>query len=308
MISFKNILFVLNTSDQNSVDSLKSILQNNFSHEISIKIFDSSFSNNMTAIDQVKVINESEIHQCDLIISIGGDGTMLKSAKLAHVHQIPVTGINKGRLGFLTDINPSDANKTINDFISGKFITEDRLLIETIINKGGTKSSIGIALNDVAIRRKETGRMMKVTTSIDGNYINQHEGDGFIVSTPTGSTAYSLSCGGPILKPDVEALILVPICPHSLNDRPMVIPSHSEILIEPILNTGEIAEIALDGDSNYEIKQGETIIINAIRKPIKLIHPEDYDYFDVLRSKLLWGSNKKKNCRKIGMFYMWKNL
>lgn len=295
MISFKNILFVLNTSDKNSVDSLKSILQKNFSHEISIKIFDSSLSNNITAIDQVKVINESEIHQCDLIISIGGDGTMLKSAKLSHIHQIPVTGINKGRLGFLTDINPSDANKTINDFISGKFITEDRLLIETIINKNGSKDSIGIALNDVAIRRKETGRMMKVTTSIDGNYINQHEGDGFIVSTPTGSTAYSLSCGGPILKPDVEALILVPICPHSLNDRPMVIPSHSEILIEPILNTGEIAEIALDGDSNYEIKQGETIVINTIRKPIKLIHPEDYDYFDVLRSKLLWGSNKKKN-------------
>tara|TARA_B110000467_G_C18272357_1_gene453217 strand:- start:148 stop:1008 length:861 start_codon:yes stop_codon:yes gene_type:complete len=286
---------VLNTSDKNSVDSLKSILQKNFSHKISIKIFDSSLSNNITAIDQVKVINESEIHQCDLIISIGGDGTMLKSAKLSHIHQIPVTGINKGRLGFLTDINPSDANKTINDFISGKFITEDRLLIETIINKNGTQDSIGIALNDVAIRRKETGRMMKVTTSIDGNYINQHEGDGFIVSTPTGSTAYSLSCGGPILKPDVEALILVPICPHSLNDRPMVIPSHSEILIEPILNTGEIAEIALDGDSNYEIKQGETIVINTIRKPIKLIHPEDYDYFDVLRSKLLWGSNKKKN-------------
>jgi NAD+ kinase len=295
MISFKNILFVLNTSDKNSVDSLKSILQKNFSHKISIKIFDSSLSNNITAIDQVKVINDSEIHQCDLIISIGGDGTMLKSAKLSHIHQIPVTGINKGRLGFLTDINPSDANKTINDFISGKFITEDRLLIETIINKNGTQDSIGIALNDVAIRRKETGRMMKVTTSIDGNYINQHEGDGFIVSTPTGSTAYSLSCGGPILKPDVEALILVPICPHSLNDRPMVIPSHSEILIEPILNTGEIAEIALDGDSNYEIKQGETIVINTIRKPIKLIHPEDYDYFDVLRSKLLWGSNKKKN-------------
>lgn len=295
MISFKNILFVLNTSDKNSVDSLKSILQKNFSHKISIKIFDSSLSNNINAIDQVKVINESEIHQCDLIISIGGDGTMLKSAKLSHIHQIPVTGINKGRLGFLTDINPSDANKTINDFISGKFITEDRLLIETIINKNGTQDSIGIALNDVAIRRKETGRMMKVTTSIDGNYINQHEGDGFIVSTPTGSTAYSLSCGGPILKPDVEALILVPICPHSLNDRPMVIPSHSEILIEPILNTGEIAEIALDGDSNYEIKQGETIVINTIRKPIKLIHPEDYDYFDVLRSKLLWGSNKKKN-------------
>ena len=295
MASFKNILFVLNTGDQNSVDSLKVILQKNFSHDVSVKIFDSSYSNNITEIDLIKVINESEIHQCDLIISIGGDGTMLKSAKLSHQHQIPVTGINKGRLGFLTDINPSDANKTINDLISGKFITEDRLLIETIINQGGIKKSIGIALNDVAIRRKETGRMMKVTTSIDGNYINKHEGDGFIVSTPTGSTAYSLSCGGPILKPDVEAFILVPICPHSLNDRPMVIPSNSEILIEPILNTGEIAEIALDGDSNYEIKQGETIIINATKNTIKLIHPEDYDYFDVLRSKLLWGSNKKKN-------------
>jgi len=295
MPSFKNILFVLNTGDLNSVDSLKVILQKNFSHDVSVKIFDSSYSNNITEIDLIKVINESEIHQCDLIISIGGDGTMLKSAKLSHQHQIPVTGINKGRLGFLTDINPSDANKTINNLISGKFITEDRLLIETIINKDGIKNSIGIALNDVAIRRKETGRMMKVTTSIDGNYINQHEGDGFIVSTPTGSTAYSLSCGGPILKPDVEAFILVPICPHSLNDRPMVIPSNSEILIEPILNTGEIAEIALDGDSSYEIKQGETIIINATKTPIKLIHPEDYDYFDVLRSKLLWGSNKKKN-------------
>jgi NAD+ kinase len=295
MPSFKNILFVLNTGDLNSVDSLKVILQKNFSHDVSVKIFDSSYSNNITEIDLIKVINESEIHQCDLIISIGGDGTMLKSAKLSHQHQIPVTGINKGRLGFLTDINPSDANKTINNLISGKFITEDRLLIETIINQDGIKNSIGIALNDVAIRRKETGRMMKVTTSIDGNYINQHEGDGFIVSTPTGSTAYSLSCGGPILKPDVEAFILVPICPHSLNDRPMVIPSNSEILIEPILNTGEIAEIALDGDSSYEIKQGETIIINATKTPIKLIHPEDYDYFDVLRSKLLWGSNKKKN-------------
>ena len=295
MASFKNILFVLNTGDQNSVDSLKAILQKNFSHDVSVKIFDSSYSNNITEIDLLKAINESEIHQCDLIISIGGDGTMLKSAKLSHQHQIPVTGINKGRLGFLTDINPSDANKTINDLISGKFITEDRLLIETIINQGGIKKSIGIALNDVAIRRKETGRMMKVTTSIDGNYINKHEGDGFIVSPPTGSTAYSLSCGGPILKPDVEAFILVPICPHSLNDRPMVIPSNSEILIEPILNTGEIAEIALDGDSNYEIKQGETIIINATKNTIKLIHPEDYDYFDVLRSKLLWGSNKKKN-------------
>ena len=295
MPSFKNILFVLNTGDLNSVDSLKVILQKNFSHDVSVKVFDSSYSNNITEIDLIKVINESEIHQCDLIISIGGDGTMLKSAKLSHQHQIPVTGINKGRLGFLTDINPSTANKTINNLISGKFITEDRLLIETIINKDGIKNSIGIALNDVAIRRKETGRMMKVTTSIDGNYINQHEGDGFIVSTPTGSTAYSLSCGGPILKPDVEAFILVPICPHSLNDRPMVIPSNSEILIEPILNTGEIAEIALDGDSSYEIKQGETIIINATKTPIKLIHPEDYDYFDVLRSKLLWGSNKKKN-------------
>jgi len=295
MPSFKNILFVLNTGDLNSVDSLKVILQKNFSHDVSVKIFDSSYSNNITEIDLIKVINESEIHQCDLIISIGGDGTMLKSAKLSHQHQIPVTGINKGRLGFLTDINPSAANKTINNLISGKFITEDRLLIETIINQDGIKNSIGIALNDVAIRRKETGRMMKVTTSIDGNYINQHEGDGFIVSTPTGSTAYSLSCGGPILKPDVEAFILVPICPHSLNDRPMVIPSNSEILIEPILNTGEIAEIALDGDSSYEIKQGETIIINATKTPIKLIHPEDYDYFDVLRSKLLWGSNKKNN-------------
>jgi len=296
MKPFKNILFVLNFGEKKSINSLKALLKKKFSDEISIQIYNTSSSNtDICQISKVKVINESNIDSSDLIISIGGDGTMLKSAKLSFKYNIPVTGINKGRLGFLTDINPSDSYKTLNDLLLGKFKTENRLLIETIINNGNDQKSIGIALNDVAIRRKETGRMMQVTTAIDGNYINKHEGDGFIVSTPTGSTAYSLSCGGPILKPDVEALILVPICPHSLNDRPMVIPSNSEILIEPILVNEEIAEIALDGDSNYEIKQGETITINATKRPIKLIHPEDYDYFDVLRSKLLWGSNKKKN-------------
>ena len=153
---------MLNTGDQNSVDSLKAILQKNFSHDVTVKIFDSSYSNNITEIDLIKVINESEIHQCDLIISIGGDGTMLKSAKLSHQQQIPVTGINKGRLGFLTDINPSDANKTINDLISGKFITEDRLLIETIINQGGIKNLASKTLKKDIKKKKDDKKFKSI--------------------------------------------------------------------------------------------------------------------------------------------------
>ena len=135
--------------------------------------------------------------------------------------------------------------------------------------------------------------MIRIKTSIDNNYINTHEGDGFVVATPTGSTAYALSCGGPILKPDIEAFVLVPICPHSLNDRPLVIPAHSEISVTVDLSDGETAAIDLDGDDFAELSSEDTLSIRASSTFIKLIHPENYDYFDVLRTKLYWGQNRR---------------
>ena len=283
MAKHKKIVFLGNIGDESSFLSIQSLIDKYQEKGIQAVLID-SLNNQDT---------DSKIQNAELIVSIGGDGTMLQSAKLAYQYDLPITGINKGRLGFLTDINPKEADQVLDDIISGNYTTENRILIEAFISTNSINKSIGYAFNDIVINRKETGRMIRVETSIDNSFINTHEGDGFIVATPTGSTAYSLSCGGPILKPDVEALLLVPICPHSLNDRPMVVPSSSEIKLRYDSEQNVSAGIDLDGDTVYELKIGDNLVIKKAAKPICLIHPENYDYFDNLKSKLLWGKDKR---------------
>ena len=283
MTKHKKIVFLGNIGDESSFLSIQSLIDKYQEKGIQAVLID-SLNNQDT---------DSKMQNAELIVSIGGDGTMLQSAKLAYQYDIPITGINKGRLGFLTDINPKEADQVLDDIISGNYTTENRILIEAFISTNSINKSIGYAFNDIVINRKETGRMIRVETSIDNSFINTHEGDGFIVATPTGSTAYSLSCGGPILKPDVEALLLVPICPHSLNDRPMVVPSSSEIKLRYDSEQNVSAGIDLDGDTVYELKIGDNLVIKKAAKPICLIHPENYDYFDNLKSKLLWGKDKR---------------
>ena len=283
MAKHKKIVFLGNIGDESSFLSIQSLIDKYQENDIQAVLID-SLNNKDT---------DSKMQNAELIVSIGGDGTMLQSAKLAYQYDLPITGINKGRLGFLTDINPKEADQVLDDIISGNYTTENRILIEAFISTNSINKSIGYAFNDIVINRKETGRMIRVETSIDNSFINTHEGDGFIVATPTGSTAYSLSCGGPILKPDVEALLLVPICPHSLNDRPMVVPSSSEITLRYDSEQNVSAGIDLDGDTVYELKIGDNLVIKKAAKPICLIHPENYDYFDNLKSKLLWGKDKR---------------
>ena len=283
MAKHKKIVFLGNIGDESSFLSIQSLIDKYQEKGIQAVLID-SLNNQDT---------DSKMQNAELIVSIGGDGTMLQSAKLAYQYDLPITGINKVRLGFLTDINPQEADQVLDDIISGNYTTENRILIEAFISTNSINKSIGYAFNDIVINRKETGRMIRVETSIDNSFINTHEGDGFIVATPTGSTAYSLSCGGPILKPDVEALLLVPICPHSLNDRPMVVPSSSEITLRYDSEQNVSAGIDLDGDTVYELKIGDNLVIKKAAKPICLIHPENYDYFDNLKSKLLWGKDKR---------------
>ena len=296
MATFKNIIFAANSTDTSSMEAFNIILDELNYQDLHIGFYDFKLDGDSlsTAIsNKVQQIKKEDLPDNDLIISIGGDGTMLKSAKLAHQFNTPITGINRGRLGFLTDINPDQAAETLSKIINGLYKEEKRLLIEATINGKDQDGLSGYALNDIAIKRIETGRMIRIKTSIDNNYINTHEGDGFVVATPTGSTAYALSCGGPILKPDIEAFVLVPICPHSLNDRPLVIPSHSEISVSVDLSDGEMAAIDLDGDDFVELSSEDILLIRASSTFIKLIHPENYDYFDVLRTKLYWGQNKR---------------
>jgi NAD+ kinase len=283
MAKHKKIVFLGNIGGESSFLSIQSLIDKYQEKGIQAVLID-SLNNQDT---------DSKMQNAELIVSIGGDGTMLQSAKLAYQYDIPITGINKGRLGFLTDINPQEANQVLDDIIYGNYTTENRILIEAFISTNSINKSIGYAFNDIVINRKETGRMIRVETSIDNSFINTHEGDGFIVATPTGSTAYSLSCGGPILKPDVEALLLVPICPHSLNDRPMVVPSSSEITLRYGSEQDVSAGIDLDGDTVYELQIGDKLVIKKAEKTICLIHPENYDYFDNLKSKLLWGKDKR---------------
>jgi len=283
MPKHKKIVFSGNIEDESSFLSIQPLIDKYQEKGIQAVLID-SLNNQDT---------DSKMENAELIVSIGGDGTMLLSAKLAYEYDIPITGINKGRLGFLTDINPQETEQVLDDIISGNYKTENRMLIEAFISTNANNKSIGYAFNDIVINRKETGRMIRVETTIDNSFINTHEGDGFIVATPTGSTAYSLSCGGPILKPDVEALLLVPICPHSLNDRPMVVPSSSEITLRYDSEQNVSAGIDLDGDTVSELKMGDNLLIKKAEKSICLIHPENYDYFDNLKSKLLWGKDKR---------------
>ena len=283
MAKHKKIVFSGNIRDENSFLSIQPLIDKY--HEKGIQAVLVDPLNNQDT--------DTKMENAELIVSIGGDGTMLQSAKLAYEYDIPITGINKGRLGFLTDINPQEAENVLDEIMSGNYKTESRMLIEAFISTNTTNKSIGYAFNDIVINRKETGRMIRVETTIDNSFINTHEGDGFIVATPTGSTAYSLSCGGPILKPDVEALLLVPICPHSLNDRPMVVSSSSEITLRYDSEQNVSAGIDLDGDTVSELKMGDDLVIKKAAKSISLIHPENYDYFDNLKSKLLWGKDKR---------------
>ena len=274
MTKYKKIVFSGNTEDESSFLSIEPLIEKYQEKGIQAVVVDPKNNSDTDSI----------MENAELIVSIGGDGTMLHSAKLAYQYDIPITGINKGRLGFLTDISPQEAEHVLDEILSGNYKTENRMLIEAFI---------GYAFNDIVINRKETGRMIRIETTIDSSFINTHEGDGFIVATPTGSTAYSLSCGGPILTPEVEALLLVPICPHSLNDRPMVVPSSSEIILRCDSNQNVSAGIDLDGDTVSEIKIGEDLVIKKAAKSICLLHPENYDYFDNLKSKLLWGKDKR---------------
>ena len=283
MTKYKKIVFSGNTEDESSFLSIEPLIEKYQEKGIQAVVVDPKNNSDTDSI----------MENAELIVSIGGDGTMLHSAKLAYQYDIPITGINKGRLGFLTDISPQEAEHVLDEILSGNYKTENRMLIEAFISINNTNKSIGYAFNDIVINRKETGRMIRIETTIDGSFINTHEGDGFIVATPTGSTAYSLSCGGPILKPEVEALLLVPICPHSLNDRPMVVPSSSEIILRCDGSQNVSAGIDLDGDTVSEMKMGEDLVIKKAVKSISLLHPENYDYFDNLKSKLLWGKDKR---------------
>lgn len=232
--------------------------------------------------------------EADLIIAVGGDGTMLHAASLAGEIDVPLLGVNRGRLGFLTDVSPSEMLESLDQIMTGKYSVESRLRLTATLAAADGSSKTALALNDIVLQRRDTGRMLDYETRIAGQYVNTHMGDGLIVATPTGSTAYALSCGGPIIDPLLDALVVVPICPHTLSDRPLVVPASQTIEITMKQRDDTNASVTADGHVLGELKPSDKLLIERSHSNITLIHPPGYDYYQILRSKLNWGRDSRK--------------
>jgi len=240
--------------------------------------------------DLVTRIPEEEIaERADLVIAIGGDGTLLYAARLVAHRGVPLIGINRGRLGFLTDVLPQDMLASVDAALEGRCERDERALLEArLISADGTSTQT-LALNDVVVQKWETGRMLDFETWIDGAYVNSHGGDGLVVASSTGSTAYALSCGGPIVVPHLDALVVAPICPHTLSDRPIVVSSRSVIAVKLIDRPDTRAEVTCDGVPLGELLPGGRLEVHPTPRKITLLHPDKFEYYRLLRSKLHWG-------------------
>lgn len=225
----------------------------------------------------------------ELIVAVGGDGTMLHAARLAAPYGVPVLGVNRGRLGFLADISPADIRERLDDVLNGRYVKDSRAMLQAQLIRPDQPERRCQALNDVVLQKWQTGRMLDFETWIDGRYVNNHGGDGLVVATATGSTAYALSCGGPILYPELDAFVLAPICPHTLSDRPIVVRSSSVIEIRLVERPDANAQVICDGVSLGELAAGGRLVVSRADSNVTLLHPPDHDYYRILRSKLRWG-------------------
>jgi len=229
----------------------------------------------------------------DLIVAVGGDGTMLYAATLAGAADIPLLGVNRGRLGFLTDISPAAMLESFDKILAGDYSRESRLRLQATLCTADGRERTALALNDIVLQRHDTARMLDFETRIADRYVNTHMGDGLIIATPTGSTAYALSCGGPIIEPNLDALVMVPICPHTLSDRPIVIPAKLDIRVTLSAREGTKAWISADGHAMGELKPEDQLLIAQSPNRITLIHLPGYDFYEILRSKLHWGRDSR---------------
>ena len=227
---------------------------------------------------------EQMCHESDFLISLGGDGTLISLCRRSFLYHKPVLGIHAGQLGFLTDIQTDEISHFIEDLFLGNYRIDTRMMLEVSLHVNGNVEKV-VAFNDIVLSRSKISHMSTIKAYVDGQLFNSYYGDGLIVSTPTGSTAYNLSAGGPVVYPLTEALILTPICPHSLSQRPLVLPVDFEVSFE---SDGETV-IVVDGQDTYTMNEVERVSVRIAKGGAALIHSLDRDYFEILKKKLHWG-------------------
>lgn len=287
---FKTIGIIGKPSDPSITETLLTLLQFLKQHDYTVALA----SNTAQLVIDVSVKSyplEELAQHCDLMIAMGGDGTFLAAARIASVQNIPLIGINLGKVGFLVDISPLEMCDKLKQMLAGEYSEEHRYLLRTRIIRAEKVTHEEISLNEVVVHRWVTPSMIKIVTHIDGHFLNVQRSDGLIVSTPTGSTAYSLSAGGPILHPGLNALVLVPLNPHTLSNRPIVIDDNAEIEI----TFGQTSQInALVTCDHLEIPDvliSDRILIKKDPVPIRILHPPGHDFFETLRKKLHWSND-----------------
>jgi NAD+ kinase len=226
--------------------------------------------------------------KADVLLILGGDGTMLNAARLAGERGIPILGVNMGGLGFLTEVRLEHLYPSLERVFANEYVLDERLMIGSHIHRHGETVAQGVVLNDVVVSKGILARMIELRIAIQGQFVTNLRGDGLIISTPTGSTAYSLSAGGPIISPAVRSLILTPICPHTLTHRPLIVPDDAQIEVT-LTSKDEGAMATLDGQVGVALTQGDTVELKVSEHRTRLIRFPESSYYTVLREKLKWG-------------------
>lgn len=258
-------------------------------------ILDADLVNSLSLVSVVKSARLNEMGQmCDVMLAFGGDGTILATARVVGASGVPILGVNLGgKLGFLAEVMIEDLYDCLSDVLRGDYIVLERLVLEARISQPSGEK-VNYALNDVVIDRGGYSRVIRIDVFIDEEYLNTYLGDGIIIATPTGSTAYSLSAYGPILVPTLNCIIINPICPHSLGVRPIVIPDNCEIRVVPHLE-GKIVTLSIDGQVSHQFmkNEGSAIFIHKANYKVKWIRAKNRTFYDLLRAKLNWGVDRR---------------
>ena len=286
---FKEIGIFIKEDLSNSIDNeaLNSMINSLSNLDISLYLDDSSNNKNknFTILD-----HEEYVKKVDIVIVFGGDGTLLNAARKYLNYEIPILGINMGNVGFLTDISTENFEKTIKEVLEGSYKIEERNLVSA---KFGNNHLYG--LNEVVIHSGAYAQLMRYRLNVNDKVVYEQRSDGLIIATPTGSTAYALSAGGPIIHPSLDVWTILPMLPQSLSSRPFVISSNEKVELDLFDGPNDNAKICVDGQDDIDIPYGEKILISKMEKTLKLVHPNDNDFFEACREKLGWSLNISKN-------------
>lgn len=287
--SFRNIGLIGRPGKTSVVETLNSIHQ--FLIERDLRPILDQQTAELCAFENVQISSRAQLgHVCDLVVVVGGDGSLLHAARALSKYNTPVVGVNRGRLGFLTDISPTDVLHKLGQVLDGDFVFDQRFLLEVEVRSKQQTIYHDIALNDVVLHSGKSVHMIDFELNIDGQYVYRQHSDGLIVASPTGSTAYALSGGGPIVHPNMDAIVIVPMHPHTLSSRPIVVSGQSEIKIL-IRENRVLPMVSPDGQNSVTLQIGDTVYIRKHPFKLSLLHPPGYDFYAACRTKLRWNQD-----------------